>query len=331
MEKVEKLENIKRQISFIQNKPKELPKIEGFELEPHKDISVQDVLDADVIKLNEFKPLVKNGKFNKDAFFEMVKDVPYTLESKEKHLVRDGHVYANTFQCIEVAYENGITLLHQYLYLDAEFDLRLSCEAKQRMKEVLANESELGEKVIIATKENETLVCNFKKDGRIEQLSDTKKNTARFGANEKLDILDYKGVVMYYSPRQEGEGAFIHIVDNRNNGVVQTYKEDGSIERYKNEETEKEIEFHENGRKVYRHIHDMVMLRKDDTLEKTWNDEQGICTVYEADGKTIAYTYDRDHKKTYPNSKKQIYKGQIGIVITGKDIPWDWSDSKHFR
>ena len=331
MEKVEKIENIKRQISFIQNKPKELPKIEGFELEPHKNISVQDVLDANVIKLNELKPLVKDGKFNKDAFFEMVKDVPYTLESKEKHLVRDRHVYANTFQCIEVAYENGITLLYLYQDFDDEFDLRLSCEAKQRMKEVLANESELGKEVIITTKENEKLVCNFKEDGHIEQLSDTKENTARFGTNEKLDILDYKGVVMYYSPRQEGEGAFIHIVDNRNNEVVQTYKEDGSIERYKNEKTEKEIEFHENGRKLYIHIDDMVILRKDNTLERTWNDEQKIGTVYEADGKTITYTYDRDGKKTYPDSKKQSSKGSIGIVITGKDIPWDWSDSKHFR
>ena len=86
-------------ISLVKNTSKQLPEIENFPLESEQPLTIQDVIDKKVVNLDKLLPLAQNGSFDRTAFMQMVKDVPYTIKPKEQHLkTRDGKVYDMPFK-----------------------------------------------------------------------------------------------------------------------------------------------------------------------------------------------------------------------------------------
>lgn len=336
------LSKIKRLLLLAKNACKQLPEIENFPLEPQKNLTINDITDKKVVKLDKLLPLVKDGKFDCNSFMQMIKDVPYTIKPQERHLkTRDGKVYDDKFQLIEAAFENGIKLTHQYQFGDDEFYQDNYNEAKKEIQKALSGKSsDLGD-VIITNADGEEIQCDFKQGSNIVQIKDAQKNAARFNPfNENLEVLDYNDTALYFSPRKEGKGCFVSIVDNIKTGVRECYREDGSLHLYDNDRLREHFTVEDDGTRIFSKDDDVISYRANDTLRSTWNEMNGIGTMYKEDGKTIDYTWDKTNKKTYYNisdskdkekSPSRDTKKPIGIVITGRNIPWDWRDSKHFR
>lgn len=317
-------------ISLVKNTSKQLPEIENFPLESEQPLTIQDVMDKKVVNLDKLLPLAQNGSFDRTAFMQMVKDVPYTIKPKEQHLkTRDGKVYDDKFQLIEVAFENGITLTHQYQFRDEKFHQDNYDEAQIKFQKALAGEHDNLGKVVIAGREGEELQCDFENNGKIYQIQDIKKNTARF-EKQNLNILDYNDTVMYFSPRKNGTGYFVNIVDNIKTGETASYREDGLLWSYDNDKAQEHFLFKDDI-KSFRMGDDVISYRQDNTLRSTWDNARGIGVMYKEDGKSVEYTWDKEKKRTYyENSEKAPKVPEKGLKKYSSGINGikDWLSQK---